>query len=421
MPLLNTQKLLKKIKAGDPETIYRNVCEKVAEWAICGYMDEANHLLDVLWKFNNKDYDKDPRYNEGFQVMWEVSGIAPKTEIPFSFIEMDDIEKKNLNYFLKAYGQPALKDLYKPLLQSSVDELFVKSVFFYHKKLAPADEILSSLKKFLQESKYATDYTHFQASTSGCLLAVHHGTEEILTEFMAIWASGYMKFRDSYFPSYLMSDRLLARDLLLGRFSGKLGFIKSDCYSETVLLEEALKERSEKGRTLIYGNMTWKELLKRISELSIQRQEHNFSSGVIDKKWLGFEPATVSEIRKKEAELGVRFPPDYIDFLLTSNGFMSCRNTCPSLCSINQVGFLRNTMPIIIEGCEMTIDDEVLLNSFRNGILISGIHDEEQLILGPVEHGQWVCWLYTVWIPGERQFQSIRYFMEYELQLLEEE
>ncbi len=204
-----------------------------------------------------------------------------------------------------------------------------------------------------------------------------------------------------------MSDRLLARDLISGRFSKKLGFIKSDCYSDSVLLEEALKERSKKGRTLTYGNMTWKELLKRISELSIQRQEHNFSSAVVDKKWLGFEPATVSEIRKKEAELGVRFPPDYTDFLLTSNGFMSCRNTCPTLCSINQVGFLRDTMPIIIESCETTIDDEVLLNSFRNGILITGIHDEEQLILGPVEHDQWVCWLYTVWIPGEWQFQKL--------------
>ena len=206
--------------------------------------------------------------------MWEMSGITQKTEIPFSFVEINDIERKNLNYFLKPYGQPALKDLYKPLEHSSVDELFVKSVFFYDKKLAPIDEILSSLKKFLRESKHATDHTHFKASTSGCLLAVHHGTEDLLSEFMAIWASGYMKYRDRYSPSYLMSDRLLARDLISGRFSKKLGFIKSDCYSDSVLLEEALKERSKKGRTLIYGNMTWKELLKRISELSIQRQEH---------------------------------------------------------------------------------------------------------------------------------------------------
>ncbi len=150
MPLSNTHKLLKTIKAGDPDTVYQDVCEKAAEWAICGYMDEANHLLEILWKFNNKDYDKDPRYKEGFQVMWEMSGITPKTEIPFSFVEINDIERKNLNYFLKPYGQPALKDLYKPLEHSSVDELFVKSVFFYDKKLAPIDEILSSLKKFLR-------------------------------------------------------------------------------------------------------------------------------------------------------------------------------------------------------------------------------------------------------------------------------
>jgi hypothetical protein len=411
---------LNTIKSGDPDVIYRDLCGKASEWAICGYIDEANHLLEILWKFNNKDYDKDPRYNEGFQVMWEESGRFPKTEIPFKFENTEYIEKKNLNYFLKSIGQPALEDLYKPLSQSSVDEMFVKSIFFYDKKLAPPDEILFSLRRFLLESKYATDYTHFRASTSGCLLAIRYGNEELISKFMAIWASGYLKYDSRYYPSYLMSDRLIARDLLSGRFSEKLGFTKSNCYSDAILLEEALKARSDKGRKLIYEHMTWQDLLKRISEFSIQQQEHEFPDAVIKKKWLGFEPATSSDIRKKETELGVRFPSDYIDFLLVSNGFLSCRNTCPSLCSVNDVGFLRDLSPMVIEGCEMVIEDEVLLNSFRNGIMISGKHDEEQLILGPVENGKWVCWLYTVWIPGEWQFQSLRYFMEYELQTFEE-
>src|SRR6478672_613267 len=120
MPL-TTQHLLNTIKAGDPYVVYRDVCKKAAEWAICGYMDEANHLLDVLWKFNNKDYDKDPRLNKAFQVMWQVSGTAPKTEIPFQYMDIEEIENDNLDYFLTSYGIPPIDDLQKPLSQTPVD------------------------------------------------------------------------------------------------------------------------------------------------------------------------------------------------------------------------------------------------------------------------------------------------------------
>jgi hypothetical protein len=208
---------------------------------------------------------------------------------------------------------------------------------------------------------------------------------------------------------------------LTGGLVSKLSITKLDCQADTKLLEDALKERSAKGRTLIYGHMNWQELLKRISELSIQRQELEFSPDVIDKKWLGFERASIEDIRLKEAELDIHFPQDYIDFLLASDGFMACRNTFPTLCSINEVGFLRDIMPEIIEGWVEILEDEVLINSFRNGIIIGGLHDEQQMFLGPVENGQWVCWFFAYWMPGEWQFQSLRYYMEYVLQELEVE
>jgi hypothetical protein len=421
MPSFNTKELLKTIQAGDPDIVNWDVCKKSAEWALCGYMDEANHLLDILWKYNSKHYDKDPRLNEGFQVMWEVSGTAPKTKIPFAFRDIEDIENENLDYFLMMYGIPPLEDLDKPLSLTSVDELFVKSIFFYGTERASLEEILASLKKFLLASKHATDFTHFKAATSGCLLAVRHGNEDLISEFMTIWATGYLKYAAKYAARHLMSDRLIARELLSGRLSGKLAITKSDCHSDTILLEETLKERSEKGRTLIYGHMTWQELLKRISELSIQRKELEFSSDMINKKWLGFESATIQDIRAKEVELGIRFPQDYIDFLLASNGFMAFGYTTPTLCPINEVGFLRDIMPEIIEGWEDILEDEMLVNSFRNGIFIGGLHDEQQMFLGPVENGKWVCWYFSFSLPGEWQFQSLRYYMEYELQELEVE
>jgi hypothetical protein len=416
-----SQKLLNTIKAGDPDVLYRDVFEKAAEWAICGYMDEANHLLDILWKFDSKDYDKDPRSKKGFQVMWQVSGNTPKTKIPFAFGDVEEIENDKLDYFLWKYGFPPLEDLYKPLSLTSPDELFVKSNFFYNTGRASLEETLSALNKFILESKHATDYTHFRAATLGCLLAVRNGNEELLSEFMAIWAMGYLKYPNSYSAWYMMSDRFVAGELLSDRLSGLLGITRSDCHSETTILEDALKERAEKGRILIYGHLTWQELLKRISELAIQKVELEFPSDAINKKWLGFEPTTVSEIQRKEAELGIRFPPDYVDFLLTSNGFMPHQYTGPTLCSIDEVGFLRDLMPEIIDDWESLLDDEMLFNSFRNGILIGGLHDEEQMFLGPLENDCWVCWYFSYSLPGELQFQSLRYYMEHELEVLEEE
>jgi SMI1 / KNR4 family (SUKH-1) len=420
MPSYETTELLKTIQAGDPDTVYWDVCKKAAVWALCGFMDEANHLLDVLWKYDRKNFDKDPRMNKGFQVMWEVSGTAPKTEIPFELGDIEKIEKENLDYFLKSYGTPVIEGLDKPLAETPVDALFVKSIFFYNTKRASREEIIGSLKKFIQESKHATEYTYFQAASSGCLLAAHHGNEDLLFEFMALWATGYLKYAPKYDATYLMSDRSMAGALLSGFFAGKLSITKLDCQADTRLLEDALKKRSEKGRTLIYGHMDWQELLKRISLLSIQQEELEFPAEVIEKQWLGFEPATLDDIRLKEATLGIRFPQDYIDFLLTTNGFMACRNTFPTLCSINEVGFLRDIEPNIIDCCDSESDGESLVNSFRNGIFIGGLHDEQQMFLGPVEHGQWVCWFFASWLPGEWQFQSLRYYMEYVLRELEE-
>jgi hypothetical protein len=419
-PSFKTQKLLNSIRADDSDVVYRDICIKAAEWASCGFMSEANHLLDVLWQYDSKNFDKDRRINEGFQVMWKASGLAPKTKIPFELSDIKKIEKKNLDYFLKPYGMPAIDDLGKPLAETPVDHLFVKSIFLYSIKKAAPEEVLDSLKKFLKESRHATHYTHFQAATSGCLIAAHCKNEILLKEFLTIWTEGFRKYTSKYFVTYLMSDRLIARFLLTGIFADKLSVTRSDCRFESKLLEDALKERSEKGRTLIYGHLNWQELLKRISELSIHYEEMEFTSDQIEKKWLGFEPASINEIRLKEAELGIQFPQDYIDFLLTSNGFIACQSTFPTLCPISEVGFLRDIEPDIIDLFDPESDGKLIFNSIRNSVFIGGLHDEQQMFLGPVENGEWVCWFFASWLPGEWRFQSLRYYMEYILRELEE-
>lgn len=412
--------VLRSIQAGDPDSIYRDVSNKAAEWAICGFIEEANDLLDILWRYDRKNFEKDPRTSKAFQFMWDVSGIMPRSGLPFEPGDLERMEKENLDYFLVQWGIPAIKNLATPLSETEVDSLYVKAIYFCVTNMEPVEEILKSLKRFLLESSIATHYTHFQAATLGCLLAAQHGYKEHLPEFLDIWAAGYLKYPTKYTASFLMSNRSLARVLLTEYLAPRLSVTKSDCLSETKAFEEALKERSEKGRRLIYGHLSWKELLRRISFLSIKQEQLEFSPDVTEQQWLGYEPALLEDILAKEEELGIRFPADYKEFLLVSNGFRMSTNTAPTFCPVHEVVFLRDKMPEMIDGWKDLVD-EVTINSFRQSILIGGVDDEQQMFLGPIGDNNWVCWFFAYWMPGEWQYQSLRFYMEYVLQGLENE
>ena len=101
--------VLRSIQAGDPDSIYRDVSNKAAEWAICGFIEEANDLLDILWRYDRKNFEKDPRTSKAFQFMWDVSGIMPRSGLPFEPGDLERMEKENLDYFLVQWGIPAIK------------------------------------------------------------------------------------------------------------------------------------------------------------------------------------------------------------------------------------------------------------------------------------------------------------------------
>jgi hypothetical protein len=48
----STKGLLKQISSDDIERIYMHISNKAVEWAIAGFIDEANYLLEKLWAFN---------------------------------------------------------------------------------------------------------------------------------------------------------------------------------------------------------------------------------------------------------------------------------------------------------------------------------------------------------------------------------
>src|SRR5436190_17677697 len=77
--------LLKEIQSEQAiETIYIRISEKAGEWMVAGFIEEANKLLEGLWSYHIPHSADLWLSDEGFQVIWSVSGIQPPT-IPFLF------------------------------------------------------------------------------------------------------------------------------------------------------------------------------------------------------------------------------------------------------------------------------------------------------------------------------------------------
>ncbi|WP_019929103.1 SMI1/KNR4 family protein [Nocardia sp. BMG111209] len=69
--------------------------------------------------------------------------------------------------------------------------------------------------------------------------------------------------------------------------------------------------------------------------------------------WLGFEPASADDIAAAEQRLGVRLPPAYRNFLLTSNGWNTI-SYAVDLLPIAEVGWFPDVEPELIRAWEGT-------------------------------------------------------------------
>lgn len=64
-------------------------------------------------------------------------------------------------------------------------------------------------------------------------------------------------------------------------------------------------------------------ILKKISGLAIQLNGSVFTDTQKQSNWLGYPPALLTDIEIAENRLGVKFPKDYKDLLLITNGFFT--------------------------------------------------------------------------------------------------
>ncbi|MCZ4223792.1 SMI1/KNR4 family protein [Pedobacter rhodius] len=156
-----------------------------------------------------------------------------------------------------------------------------------------------------------------------------------------------------------------------------------------------------------------KKILKRISETAIKQGEFTFTDEQIESKWLGNAPASAAEIKQLEERLQIILPKDYKDFLLITNGFTTPNeNIEPSFEPIENVGFLKDIDPEIIE---IWINNDALLDvaiKLARSILVGGINQEQYFLLIPplLENGQWEYWKFASWIPGEDPYEGMEHY-----------
>ena len=163
--------------------------------------------------------------------------------------------------------------------------------------------------------------------------------------------------------------------------------------------------------------------------------EEMVKNGVIDreaveKKWLGYPPASQQDIIAKENQLGITFPPSYKEFLLTSNGFRQVSTFLDNLHPVEKVEWAKNTEPQwwfdLLDQNDLEVPDELYLvygpeqepyrhrgTYFKHSLKISDQYDGMCVFLNPIiKHGEeWEVLVYATWYPGTRRYRSFREYL----------
>lgn len=161
-----------------------------------------------------------------------------------------------------------------------------------------------------------------------------------------------------------------------------------------------------------------KELIKVLFKESISKGEYEYSLDEIESNWIGANPAQIKDIEEKEKELKVKFPDDYKELLQITNGFKTSNDTIePSFLEINEVDYLKNIVPFLIECYEDTLPE------LEDSILIAGKVEEQKFLLIPPSNKikEWRYWKFANWIPGEEEFDGINAYLEYVINFLTKE
>ena len=175
--------------------------------------------------------------------------------------------------------------------------------------------------------------------------------------------------------------------------------------------------------------LDWKSLLTDWSrELLETKLAQRLEPAPESPSWLGFAPATTSEIEALEKRLGVVLPPSYRAFLSISNGWRRTTAFIGRIRPTQEVDWFRvenERWAEIFSSTGSSLPDEEYYAYPEDGapdhraehmsslLQISDVEDGVYL-LNPeavTPDGEWEAWFFANWVPGAKRFPSFAHLM----------
>jgi hypothetical protein len=471
--LMVNEETLRIIQSGTQKEMYLRVTSTALYMATGGYLDQANLLLNGLWK-HHLPHDKDAWLpDRAFMVLWNAAGKKPGF-IPFALINIDTLEKnQRAEHTLDKWAVPQKDgdwheltgiDLLRKVYQLAGPERKKENPSLTLDKIinpdlnkqdsAKKEDGLESILGLIQQ--YANDnwnvkdddkmpgaekellalemlekYIQEQGKDNSAIslaaeLSAKNGKKEKAIYFAELWAINFYDRDKGYMNPEIASNKYLAVFLLEHCIAKQLQLTSIKCDKFSAKAITAIDNRIQKGRTLVYGNLSWKALLEKLSVSAIAYSPDDYTADIAKAKWLGFTKATEAAITATEQRLGIALPDDYKEFLRITNGFRNFPLMNPPLLPAEKIDYLRNVEKAGMFGSlqNFPVDDndpETYAEYTYRCILISEQDEEQWVWLIPPKNtkGEWQTWFFAYWIPGEKRYPSFRHFIEEQLSKLD--
>ncbi|WP_227980089.1 SMI1/KNR4 family protein [Nocardia spumae] len=138
---------------------------------------------------------------------------------------------------------------------------------------------------------------------------------------------------------------------------------------------------------------------------------------MVQQRWLGYAPAAEADVAAVEERLGLRLPPSYRSFLLTTDGWRNAGEFVWKMRDTTNLGWLRDLEPVWESWADLVTEAPVDApgNPFGRGLLISLHADAGVLFLDPAdrdENGEWAAYSVFSWAEFPRRYPSFTALME---------
>lgn len=461
-------KTLRTIQSGTINEVYATVTNAALFMATGGFINQANKLLTALWNYKLPHDRNTWLADRAFIMLWHAAKNKPDF-IPFELTDLDELEKYHRGYMIidkwatgvkeKDWKEMSIPDLFKtawktaalekpneknidfisvttPDLKegetSMINMMEAVSAFFESNQPEITDNFPSREKELLAADmleKYIHNFPgNYEASCMAAELNARNNRINNAIYFSKLCAAAYNARPNGISLALIGCNRHVAPLLLQNILANELKISEKECAEFNDIAIKVLDKSISDGRSLVYGNLSWKKLIKKLSMLSVKNFAEDFSNEVQKNKWLGFEKATTTEIKAAEKRLDITLPEDYKTFLKTTNGLLNFPILNPTLVPVEKIDYLKNVEPqelfIMYDDFPVEGGDPESFNDYVSRAILISNYPEEQMIwlIPPKEkYGDWQTWFFAYWVPGEIRYPSFRHFMEKQIQTIEQD